>query len=350
MWFNPIIYFYQHRITLLHEYITDAEVVKTTEKHDYFNNLLAQTFQVENISFVNQFYKHSLIKKRITMMTKNKSKQIKKAKYLLLLPLLASMLLYTSCETSEVVEDEFIPETSVAFNADEIVINVSPGVVRAFSNTNQPLKNYLSRSFQIKLKKELEISKGRHLILVSFSTNKLGEVVDLKVKTPNPKLKIQTIDIIKNIPHSSLVLRDGKLSAVKYTLPITLIINEKKDYNYTVPFAIIEEVPVFPGCGSGTREENIKCLNEKIRNTVARNFNVDLSKNLGLSKGKKKIIIFFKINKEGEIVDIKARAPHPTLKNEALRVARLLPKMKPGRQRGEAVGVKYTVPISFIVE
>ncbi len=86
MWFNPMIYFYQQRITLLHEYITDSEVVKTTEKHDYFNKLLAQTFQVENISFVNQFYKHSLIKKRIIMMKKNKSKHIKKAKYLLLLP------------------------------------------------------------------------------------------------------------------------------------------------------------------------------------------------------------------------------------------------------------------------
>uniref|UniRef100_UPI004048E8EB M56 family metallopeptidase n=1 Tax=Polaribacter sp. TaxID=1920175 RepID=UPI004048E8EB len=101
MWFNPMIYIYQRRITLLHEYISDAEMVKTTEKHDYFNKLLSEAFQVENVSFVNQFYKHSLIKKRITMMKKNKSNPFKKAKYLLLLPLLASMLVYTSCDTNE---------------------------------------------------------------------------------------------------------------------------------------------------------------------------------------------------------------------------------------------------------
>jgi len=55
LWFNPLVYVYQKRITLLHEYISDAEVVKETDKKVYFNRLLSETFSVENISFINQF-------------------------------------------------------------------------------------------------------------------------------------------------------------------------------------------------------------------------------------------------------------------------------------------------------
>ena len=100
MWFNPMIYIYQKRITLVHEYISDEVITKSTQKEHYINNILSDLFQVENISFINQFYKHSLIKKRIIMMTKQKSKQIKQLKYLLLIPLLATMLVYTSCNRS----------------------------------------------------------------------------------------------------------------------------------------------------------------------------------------------------------------------------------------------------------
>ena len=98
MWFNPLIYVYQNRITLLHEYISDAEVVKQTNKQNYFNILLSETFNVENISFINQFFKPSLIKKRIAMITKRKSQKIMQLKYLLVIPLLAGMLMYTSCK------------------------------------------------------------------------------------------------------------------------------------------------------------------------------------------------------------------------------------------------------------
>jgi hypothetical protein len=103
-WFNPMIYVYQKRITVLHEYISDAEVVNETDKNTYFNKLLAETFNVENITFINQFFKHSLIKKRIVMITKEKSKKMKQLKYLLVLPLLVSMLVYVSC-TNDVQTD-----------------------------------------------------------------------------------------------------------------------------------------------------------------------------------------------------------------------------------------------------
>ncbi|MBL4723919.1 MAG: energy transducer TonB, partial [Lutibacter sp.] len=53
---------------------------------------------------------------------------------------------------------------------------------------------------------------------------------------------------------------------------------------------------------------------------------------------------------KGNIVNIEARAPHKKLKEEAIRVVKLLPKMMPGRQRGKPVGVKYGLPIVFKVD
>ena len=116
-----------------------------------------------------------------------------------------------------------------------------------------------------------------------------------------------------------------------------------------VAFAIIEEVPIFPGC-SGTRKEKADCLSQGLRRVVIKNFNADLVSTLGLSPGKKKIWVFFRIDETGEITDISARAPHNQLKEEGVRVAKLIPKMQPGKQQGKPVGMKYTLPITFNVE
>mgnify|MGYP000055971959 CR=1 FL=1 len=104
MWFNPMIFIYQKRITLIHEYISDEVATKSSPKENYINQLLSNFFQVENIAFINQFYKQTFIKKRITMMTKNKSKKMNQLKYLVLIPVLTSMLFYTSCSENEITE------------------------------------------------------------------------------------------------------------------------------------------------------------------------------------------------------------------------------------------------------
>jgi len=124
---------------------------------------------------------------------------------------------------------------------------------------------------------------------------------------------------------------------------------EEEVVDEDVPFAIIEDVPVYPGC-KGTKAQKKACLNKSMQKHVARKFNADLAGDLGLSPGKKKIYIQFKITKTGTIQIIGARAPHARLEKEAKRVVSLLPKMTPGKQRGRPVNVTYMLPISFNVE
>ena len=124
---------------------------------------------------------------------------------------------------------------------------------------------------------------------------------------------------------------------------------EEEEVAEDVPFAIIEDVPVYPGC-KGTKQQKKDCLNKSMQKHVARKFNADLATDLGLSPGKKKIYIQFKITKTGTIQIIGARAPHARLEKEAKRDVSLLPKMTPGKQRGRPVNVTYMLPISFNVE
>src|SRR5690606_15388492 len=95
-WFNPLVYMYQNRIMTLHEFIADQQAVKHQDKTQYYQNLLSQVFQTQNMSFINPFFKQSLIKKRIVMLQKSKSKQVKLFKYGLLIPIIFGMLVYTS--------------------------------------------------------------------------------------------------------------------------------------------------------------------------------------------------------------------------------------------------------------
>src|SRR5690606_7946430 len=120
---------------------------------------------------------------------------------------------------------------------------------------------------------------------------------------------------------------------------------EEVEEDIEVPFAVIENVPVFPGCekekGNNAKKQ---CMSDKIAQFVNRKFNIELAGDLGL-EGKQRISVIFKIDKSGNITNIRARAPHPGLEKEAKRVIGLLPKMQPGKQRGKAVTVPYSLPI-----
>lgn len=117
-----------------------------------------------------------------------------------------------------------------------------------------------------------------------------------------------------------------------------------------VPFAIIENVPVYPGCeDQKNNADRKKCMQEKITRFVRKNFDTGIANEVGLT-GKQTISVQFKIDKKGDITGIVSRAKDPKLQSEAARVINKLPKMTPGKQRGKPVGVIYGLPIIFEVQ
>ncbi|MDO6674162.1 energy transducer TonB [Tenacibaculum sp. 1_MG-2023] len=183
------------------------------------------------------------------------------------------------------------------------------------------------------------------------------ETIELQIEPPKPKPntppppapeKIEVVEDEEEIEETVIESTETDESEEIIVEDIQEV-EEAEEVVEDVPFAIIEEVPVFPGC-SGTKAQKKACLNKKLQRHIQRNFNAELANELGLSPGKKRIYVQFKIDKDGSITNVAARAPHPRLKKEAERVARKIPKMKPGRQRGRAVRVGYTLPITFNVE
>ena len=123
--------------------------------------------------------------------------------------------------------------------------------------------------------------------------------------------------------------------------------NEKQIIDY--PFAVVEQVPVFPGCEDlTTHEEQKECFSKGINNFINTNFNTSLGKELGL-EGLTRVYVRFKVSADGEVTDVEARAPHQDLAEEAKRVLYSLPKMEPAMHDGDKVAVLYVVPINFMV-
>lgn len=125
-------------------------------------------------------------------------------------------------------------------------------------------------------------------------------------------------------------------------------VKEVEEFVEDIPFILIEDVPVYPGC-KGNNKELKDCFTQKVTQFFGKKFDVNLATELGLAPGKKKLFVVFTINKAGKIVNVKSRGPHPVLEREVGEIIGSLPDMKPGKQRGMPVGVSYSIPITFEV-
>ncbi|WP_420571794.1 energy transducer TonB [Kordia sp.] len=186
------------------------------------------------------------------------------------------------------------------------------------------------------------------------------EVVVVKELDPEPVVK-QTliIDKIKEVDNDHKELKETVLitstEPVKVTQPVVntgdIDVMDDDEPIEEVPFAFIEDAPIFPGCEKyKDKNKQKKCMSDKIQKHVNRKFNTGIASDVGLDEGVKRINVLFMIDENGNVTGIQARAPHPKLQKEAERVVRLLPKMIPGKQRNQNVKVKYTLPIIFRVD
>ena len=320
-WFNPLVYVYQNRISELHEFIADAKVAKNN-KNEQYQLLLSQVFQTQNISFINHFFKSSLIKKRIVMLQKSQSKSVFKLKYLALVPLVLGMLFYTSCENDD--------ENSLEDNENIITVN---------SVDN------LSEEEETKVYARLK------------SLADSEEAWSLKVEDSENSLKFEStkddvfVSGINNEPIRAKMTIDNNGSP-KYFKNFMPSAGEPYDWKKIyreenlVPFTYADEVPVFPGCEN---ENDLKaCFQQNIQKHISKHFNYPEEAQKQGIQGR--VSIMFTIDEDGSIVDIRKRGPHESLEAEAVRIIEKLPRMTPGSYEGKTVKVPFSIPISFKLE
>lgn len=102
-WFNPVVYAYRKTLKYMHEFIADEIAAKCEKsKADYALILLSNTMGVSNIQLTNNFFNHSLLKRRIYMLHKQRSNRMGIVKYALSAPLFIAMMTFSSATLSEV--------------------------------------------------------------------------------------------------------------------------------------------------------------------------------------------------------------------------------------------------------
>ena len=111
-----------------------------------------------------------------------------------------------------------------------------------------------------------------------------------------------------------------------------------------IDFDSVERPPIYPGCEPYTQQLR-SCTQRKIQTHINKNFRYpEFAQKTGIQG---RVFVQFIIDKDGSIVGIKTRGPHPILEIEAKRIISLLPKFIPGYVEGKAVRVPFSMPITF---
>jgi len=152
-----------------------------------------------------------------------------------------------------------------------------------------------------------------------------------------------TEDVEETIIESTEISQETEIASVN--LDASDIDVEEEEEDISVPFAVIEEIPVFPGCEGLSPADQRICFNQKMMEHVQKNFMYPkTAEELGIEG---RVFVQFVIGRDGNITKIKSRGPDPSLEKEAERIIAALPRMIPGRQRNRNVSVPYSIPINF---
>ncbi len=121
---------------------------------------------------------------------------------------------------------------------------------------------------------------------------------------------------------------------------------EEEVSDEVLSFAVVESVPVYPGCEDAKdNNERKTCFQQKILQFVSRNFEFpEMARQMGIQG---RVYVNFVIEKDGAISNVEVvRGVDPLLDDEAVRVVNKLPKFTPAKQRGKAVRMSFTLPIN----
>jgi len=168
-----------------------------------------------------------------------------------------------------------------------------------------------------------------------------------QIKTPPPPPPPAAPEVIEVVEDEEeveeTIIESTETSQEEEVIEIEDVEVEEIDEDITVPFAVIEDVPVFPGCEGASNKK--ACFQEMMQKHIRKNFRYpEIAQEMGVQG---RVNVMFVIQKDGSIGGIRMRGPDKNLEAEALRIINKLPNMTPGKQRGRPVKVPFSIPITF---
>ena len=160
---------------------------------------------------------------------------------------------------------------------------------------------------------------------------------------PPPPPAPEIIEVIEDEEEIEETVIESTETDEEEIIEVVEVIEEWEDID--VPFAVIEDVPIFPGCERVNKSERRNCFQEQMNKHIKRNFRYpEIAQEMGIQG---RVYVNFIIAKNGNITNIRMRGPDKNLEKEAERIIGKLPRMTPGKQRGRPVRVPFSIPITF---
>ena len=174
------------------------------------------------------------------------------------------------------------------------------------------------------------------------------DVPIIDIKLPPPPKPLAAPDVIEIAPDDDDEIiesefKDTETNQEEESLEVDEVKVVEEDIDDTVPFEIIENVPVFPGCENEADKK--ACFQSMMQKHIRKHFRYpEIALDMGIQG---RVSTMFVIQKDGSIGSIQMRGPDKNLEKEAARFLSKLPKMTPGKQRRRAVRVPFSIPITF---
>ena len=237
-WFNPVAWLLKQELQNIHEYEADETVLREgVNARNYQMLLIKKAVGTRLYSMANSF-NHSSLKKRITMMLKEKSNPWARAKYLYILPLAAlAVTAFARPEVSAVADEISAVKVIAPAVHDSIQPNVQPAVAAPSSALDQmpefpggmeALNTYLRNNIRYPQEAQKAGIQGR--VSIQFIVSKDGSITDAEVvESVDPQLDAEGLRLIKNMPRWKPGMRKGQAIRVKQTLPIRFAFTKTSD-------------------------------------------------------------------------------------------------------------------------
>ncbi|ASO05739.1 energy transducer TonB [Arenibacter algicola] len=170
-----------------------------------------------------------------------------------------------------------------------------------------------------------------------------------QIKTPPPPPPPAAPEIIEVVEDEEeveeTVIESTETSQEEEVIEVADVEVEEVEEDIDVPFAVIEDVPIFPGCENEPKNKLRDCFNSMMQKHIGKNFRYpEIAQEMGVQG---RVNVMFVIQKDGSIGNVRMRGPDKNLEEEAARIISKLPKMTPGKQRGRPVRVPFSIPITF---
>lgn len=286
-WFNPFFWMFRRALRENHEFLADQAVIAHGTAPSWYKQILINQYVGDQIVIANNF-NYSLIKTRIKMLSKIKSRKIANVKVLVGLVLAACLV------------------TGFAFEQN-VTVAQNP------QSTTQ----------------------GKTIIVDGKKVQLSGDAAAIE-KILNAVAESDNFDLKAN-------KASGEITLVPKTNPVNEIIataygSEKASpKNDDEVFVVVDEMPEYPG---GV---------DALRRFLAQNVKYPVEAQKKGTQGK--VYVNFVVEKDGSVGLVKiARGVSPELDAEGMRVVKLLSGWLPGKHNGKPVRVSYTLPINFALQ